>query len=203
MRCSIPTACTGAALLANFFLGGCTTHTPNDITLSSVEAVDLYDKRELGDDLNSGRSHRLLLQVEFTTTTNLMRLAQDKGLSVTSSAYFCDKPEERVILSYVLIFTNGVQVDAPSLSPVQSNRNITDPPSAYYFFTNVQNDGSISTHPTEPEVFHAFDLRHQPLDICFNIRGATGKLSGYESNTVTIPAETIEAALSELTPASR
>jgi hypothetical protein len=199
----------------------CASETIHDVTFSSVRAVDYHDQTELplpGDlrpyiasmagnpailrapPTASGlpaletaeRPHIAILKVEFTSGRDLSKIKFADGLSTES--FFCRRPDTKVLLGGVRIYSDGQVVPSGYEEAVQRSSTPTGPLHTYYTFLWVARSGG---HPGDRPVYEAFDLRRDPEDVCFRLVGGEYRAFGYYSNTVTIPKALIARALNQ------
>lgn len=190
-----------------------TSLTPNDIEFVSVHVVDEKDHPEIAKagflahllpkeawdqlgltELRSTRKSRSFLRIEFSTLMNLAEFAQQNGYYVATEVYFCDKPDEQVLLGYKGVFRQRAEVSMFAPPAGLLEEQALGYPITYHFFTHVEDEGSISSHPTKPDVFHPYDLRNNAQDICFEIVG--GSETGYfKSNTAILPKAAVQKAI--------
>src|SRR5215469_3215786 len=192
-------------------LCGCISYTPSDLALKSVQAVDLHDQAEVdgpgtsplkgmvdnntllraGEPLHGGeKRHQLALKVEFTSALDIAKYVTDNEYPLGNDAFFCDHVDYDAMISFVRVYSGGYLLGEFERDPFLRY------PSAlktYYIFVEVGQEASPLSRPPR----EAFDLRQKPRDVCFVLRGGNGPF-GYKSNTVTIPAAAIAAALSEV-----
>ena len=182
---------------------------PRDLAFVSVEAVDRYDHSEIPAPSAAGYTgfltdqeivryglgnpyeepkHQLLFKATFTTGTNLARFVRENGYNLGAHAYFCGQEGEEVFMSFVNVYWRGINVARPGDDPSQEIDEGGEQPTIYYFFLGVVRDTPFS--PTE----RRYDLRRHPEDVCFYLSGGNAPF-GFRSHVVTIPKETIAAAL--------
>jgi hypothetical protein len=144
-------------------------------------------------DHSGEKPNRLLLKAQFTSGVNLSEFIQENSYSLGNEAFLCNRPDHRVILSFPGVYMGNARPGgANPLSRATEGKGI---PITYYLFLNPAGDKIV---PSFPQV-EAFDLRRNPEDICFYLRGGSG-WGGYRSNNVVIPAEAIAAALRGVPP---
>ena len=191
-------------LCASAALGGCATQFTDDVELRSVEAV--YLEGDAGwsyegwipdaggltkNPPHSNDPRTLRLKVTFATSINLPRFTKDKGHSLRIDEHFCDSPDEDLLMTASSVYVPE-QKGRPTLSWWAEQK--VDPPLEYFFLLDIKGAREETRHFT----YHAFDLRNEPRDVCFILRGGAYLKLGYKSNTVVIPAARMKAALSNL-----
>lgn len=190
----------------------------DDVEFVSVEAVDWRDYDEIpgpGSSVLLGlvpeqtltrmgepitgekKGPRLQLKIDFATKINIGKLIQQRTQRLRSDAYFCDRPDEDVLLGGYRLYWSGYRFGPGGPDHIWWEPETAEVPIHYYFFTDVVRPEEVTRHFT----FHGFDLLHEPRDICFILRGGQYEKLGYKSNTVVIPKAVIEAALRDLPPA--
>ena len=71
----------------------------------------------------------------------------------------------------------------------------------YSFFPDIVSQaGKYRTGDIPDPEYVSRDLRHDPADLCFRLRGGTMAFTSYTSSTATIPAEALRAAFARDTP---
>ncbi|WP_143596126.1 hypothetical protein [Tistlia consotensis] len=204
-------ACT-VALIATLFSGCATANTPDDLAFVSVQAVDWYDQDEMpgpaaspvlgmvnSSDLErSGQSltgtvkpHRLLLKIEFTSATNLSQFAMEHLYNLGNTAFLCNRPDDRLTISFSYVFWRGVRLGLQEIDPIQRQDELSSGRITYYIFVNVADKERLQDKPPQA----AFDLRRSPENICFYLRGGSESGLGYKSNVVLVPEDAIATAL--------
>lgn len=201
-------------------LGGCVTQFTDDVEFVSVEAVDWRDYDEIpgpgssillglvpeqtiiemGEPVTGEKPEpRLHLKIDFSTRINIGKLIQERTHHLRSDAYFCDRPDEEVLLGGYILYWNGYRFGPGGPDRIWWKPETAAAPIQYYFFTDVARSEEVTHHFT----FHGFDLLNEPRDICFTLRGGQYEKLGYKSNTVVVPKAMIEAALRDLPLAFR
>jgi hypothetical protein len=201
-------------------LGGCiSTNTPSDLTFVSVQAADWHDQDEMpgpgaspvlgmvnSRDLEqSGQSvtgeekpHRPLLKITFTSATNLSRFVSEHSYNLGNTAVLCDRPNDRLTLSFSYIFWRGIRLGLRETDPNQRNGGAEGAPVTYYIFIDVAD----KERPQDVPPRRGFDLRQKPEDVCFYLRGGNESGRGYKSNVVVVSKDAITAALAKAPPGS-
>ena len=162
-----------------------------DLALRSVEAVDHYDRMEILKPSNDVVAHETVLRVEFTSRTDLAKYTDRGDYNLGAWADFCkpvDRPHQ-IFMSFLNVYWRGLEIHGNG-HPVGVNGEGTGEPIIYYTFLSVARNSVTPSNP--PEI--AFDLRKQPEDVCFRLRGGN-EAGGFSSNSVTIPKAVIEKAL--------
>jgi hypothetical protein len=132
---------------------------------------------------------RLQLKVEFTSAEDLSRVLREDYYILGTRAYFCNRPNDNAILSFVGIYFRDQPVsgDVPIVNPTSNG------PFTYSTYMGVARQAVYPSNP--PQV--SFDLRKDPEDICFYVAGGNTSPFGFRSNVVRVPKEAIAAALQE------
>ena len=199
-------------------LGGCvSTNTPSDLAFVSVQVVDWRDQAELpgpgaspvlgmvsnrdlvskGQSITGGeKSHRLLLKVEFTSTTNLSKFVIENSYNLGNETFFCDRQKASPFMSYPFVFWYNIRLGEHEADPIAQQSEAARGPITYYIFIDVARKKVVPSNPPQG----GFDLRQKPEDVCFYVRGGNESGRGYRSNTVMIPRDAIVAALQKALP---
>jgi len=137
--------------------------SPDQLSLLSVEAVKYDDQKEIhvpennlwglaGHDLESSagpvaKKHPdlLWLKIEFSTATNLSKLANTGSYHIGNTAYFCDKKEEYPNVSDPYIFWNGMWIDRGDHDPISKAGTNPGAPITYYIYIPLAETGGHST----------------------------------------------------------
>jgi len=136
------------------------------------------------------KPHELLLLAKVTSATDFSRFSDVSTLGLESN--FCERPNANVLLSLPYIFSQGHDIRLSPPAPIATDDDgKSGPLFTYdlYFHVSLR-----ATSPSQPQE-ESFDLRTQPEDICFKIVRGAYRALGYSSNVVTIPKESITAAL--------
>ena len=196
-------------------VGGCiSTNTPGDLSLVSVEAVDVHDQPELPgpgvspllgmvsdrDLIASGQTttggekpHRLMLKIEFTSATDLSEFVIDNSYNLGSETFLCSRQSVSPPMGYPFVFWNGIRLGTHEPDPIKS----TDTGKAertvfkYYIFAHIALPKIVPSKPPQ----EGFDLRKRPAELCFYLRGGNEFGRGYRSNTVVVPKNLVATAL--------
>lgn len=184
----------GAAICCLLLLlSGCiASNTPGDLTFRSAQEVDWLDQAEMPgpEAVNGGKkTHRPLIKVEFSSGTSLLKFANANSYTVGNEAFFCDRPNDFVRLSFPGVYSQGARVWL--LDSRRSEEDAAQGLVTYYVFVDVAGPARPGDIPPQK----AFDLRQHPENVCFYISGGNVTGSGYRSNTVVVPKEAIAAAL--------
>ena len=193
-------------------LGGCISTKPKDLAFVSVRVVDRHDQLEIMPPsadpalglINESqrkkllaeagpieRPHQLLLKIEFSSHTNLAEFMRDHSFNLGSHAFFCGRPKDEVILSGLSVYWNGVWLNGLERDPIKASGGGNGELITYYFFSSVAREENM---PSNPPLL-SFDLKQQPEDICFSLKGGNGAGLGFKSNTVVVPKDAIATAL--------
>lgn len=172
-------------------LSGCISYnTPGDLTLKSVEAVDLQEQLEFSSEVRTDKAQRLLLKVTFTSSRDLRELTGGFwGYTLGAVANLCDSSGSHV-LAWPTVYSGGKPIRwwAKSSAPIRED-NLFD----YYVFIPAEAKAR-EISPGKP-YWTAYNLRVRSQDVCFDIRGGNEGGFGYRSNTVRISNKEIKAAL--------
>ncbi len=206
-----------ALVVLPVFVAGCASLTIHDVTLSSVTAVDAHDQVELarrGDALLVARMagnlalendaslakndtpgrvppHYVLLKVEFTSHADLSKV--NYGDNLGNEIFFCNRPKAHTLVGTPYVYSNGAVMPSPTnAEPIKLPASNGTTILSYHVFVRAADDES--DRPSSPPL-ESFNLREKAEDICFKLVGGAYRKLGYESNTVTIPATLIQAAL--------
>lgn len=198
----------------------CASVSIEDVTLSSVRAVDYHDETELpvpGDlrpyiaDMAANpailrappssaglpplktaeRPHRALLKVEFTSRIDLSKV--DFADNLSTKTFFCRRSDANVLLGGVHIYSNHHVVPSGYNEPIETSNTATGALYTYYTFISVARNEPGGGKP----VYESFDLRRNPEDVCFRLVGGEYRAFGYRSNIVSIPKALIARALDQ------
>ena len=174
-------------------LAGCESPAPNDMSLLSVQAVRFDDVAEIRLPLLWGlvppdlakqidpvpirkQPGRLMLKVEFATTTNLSKLANENSYNISIRSYFCNNREKYFGVSFPKIFWRGELINRGEGDPISKSNAAEGSPIAYYVFFSVDRPDHSDAHPASP----AYDLRKQPQDVfAFMSAEATSRCSDF------------------------
>jgi len=193
----------GLILAAGAPLAGCIAYdTPDDVTFVTAESVDYYDRPELpalGDFRipekdTLPKQHKLLLRVQFSTSVDLVQFARSGGYNLSRYAFFCGHPHEEGGMGNPDIFWQGISLSGLDRFSLRESGMKEGTAITYYVFIEAAR-GEIKSIPPLPP----YDLRREPRDLCFQLRGGN-QMGGYRSNTVVIPQAAISEALKELPP---
>jgi len=175
-------------------LSGCISYnTPGDLTFVSVREVDWRDVPELSQPnplLGVQQRRGPLIKVEFSTNTNLFKFSRDNSYPIGTLAFFCDQSEGLARLQHSAVYSQGERVDIADdqqakWAAVQEQLN-------HYIFFDVEAEAQPKAKPPR----RAYDLRQDPEDVCFHLRGGAAPAPfGFRSNTVVVPKAAIAAAL--------
>jgi len=158
--------------------------TPND-----VEAY--FRQQENNQSCKTTKQHKPLLKIEFSSKENLYEFIKGKSYTLSVDPYFCNRPESIVSLGGPYVYWRGLNVSIFTLNYVIQQKE--GEAFTYYAFLNVVYDFTGTTS------YERFDLRTNPEDICFQLKGGSMGF-GFESNTVVILKAEIVKALKDLTP---
>lgn len=201
--------------LVTSLFGGCVAaDTPGDLAFVSVQAVDWHDQDEMpgpgaspvlgmvnSRDLEAeGQSvtgkekrHRPLLKIEFTSATNLSQFVIEHSYNLGNTAFLCDRPNDRLTLSFSYVFWRGTRLGLQEADPIQRLNELSKVQVTYYIFIDVAD----KERPLDKPPQKAFDLRQNPENICVYVRGGNESGRGYKSNVVVVPKDAIAAALTK------
>jgi hypothetical protein len=219
MRVTKGVACL-VPMIISLFGGGCVAaETPGDLALISVQAVDWHDQDEMPgpgaspvlgmvnshDIERTGQSvtgrekpHRPLLKIEFTSATNLSQFVIEHSYNLGNTAFLCDRPSDRLTLSFSYVFWHGVRLGLQEADPIPRAKESSTEPVTYYIFIDVADKERLQDRPPQK----AFDLRQNPENVCFYVRGGNESGRGYKSNVVVVSKDAIAAALTKAPPGS-
>jgi hypothetical protein len=141
--------------------------------------------------LKSAKEKKPILKIEFSSKENLYEFVNKKSYTLVFMPYFCNRPQEIVNLGWPNVYWNGLNISAFPLKYDVQQKN--DEPFIYYAFLNVVYDFTGQTS------YKRFDLRSNPEDVCFQIKGG-GVGQGFKSNVVDISKNEIVKALEKLPP---
>lgn len=160
--------------------------TPSDIDVYFVQ----QSKNEF---FKNSKQNKPLLKIEFTSKENLHEYTRSKHYPLSIVPYFCKRPGSTVSLGGPLVFWRGLEIGGPLNYAIQQKKGES---LTYYAFLNVVYDFA------GPSSYEHFDLRTNPEDVCFQLRGGSTGF-GFESNVVEIPNAEIVKALMDLPPTLR
>jgi hypothetical protein len=168
-------------------VGGCIiSNTPGDLTFASAELADRRDRMEMP-------GPGALLKIEFTSRMDLSKFAMEHSYNLGAIAFFCGRPNDFVVLSFPDVYWRRVRLGQGEADPIERGQDDKIELLTYYLFINVAREAIVPSKPREK----SFDLRREPEDVCFHLRGGNESGRGYKSNTVVIPKDAIESALAE------
>ncbi len=157
---------------------------------SDVEAY--FRQQKNNQSFKYAKQKKLLLKIEFSSKENLHEFIKDKNYTLSMVPYFCRQPDSIVDLGWPYVYWRGLNISAFPLKYDIQQKNSGS--LTYYAFLNVMHI------PSEISSYESFDLRANPKDICFQLKGGSMGI-GFESNTVVIPKIEIFKALNNLPPA--
>ncbi len=153
--------------------------------------VAVYFREQQGNEtFKNLKIQKPLLKVEFTSRVSLSGFIRDKGYTLFVSPYFCDRPNDVINWGLPYVYWQGLNISYPLNYAIEQ---IQGEPITYYVYINVLDDFN------GPSSYERFDLRTNPEDICFKLKGG-GMGFGFESNAVVIHKGEIVKALNDLTP---
>jgi len=132
--------------------------------------------------------HRLWLQIDFSTATDLWELS--RGNSLGASVYPCGQKPDAAIIPAEAVRQAGLPLSYADRQPRSDGM--------FSFNIPVSVSSPISINNVDQG--WKYDFRTKPEDICFELRGGNNGGFGYHSNTVKVSAQAIAAALRELPP---
>jgi hypothetical protein len=201
-------------LVVSLFCGSVAADSLDDLAFLSVQAVDWQDQNEMpgpgaspvlgmvnSRDLEAkGQSvtghekpHRPLLKIEFTSATNLSRFVIEHSFNLGNTAFLCDRPSDVLTLSFSYVFWRGMRLGLQEADPIRRQNELLRVPVTYYIFIDVAD----KERPLDKPPQKAFDLRQNPENVCFYVRGGNELGRGYKSNIVVVPKDAIAAALTK------
>ena len=143
------------------------------------------------DDYNSD-----YLKISLEADINLTEFLIEKRYILDVKMFFCEHPDEQVILNASGLYVNGVSIIEDYLAGIENNTNIRNGKYTYDFLVYKHQQ----TRYVIPEALRKnkdqvtyllFDLKNKPQDLCFYLLGG-GLIGGYndfKSNTVVVSAD--------------
>lgn len=192
----------GALLLSACTLMYLVTGGPNlhDIRLESLEVVDVRDRREYWHDREEAKS-RIVLMVTFSSPDSLVEFHRLFGYTIGAEGSLCADSDQvsrnQLIALGPYVYDGAARVD--SYERRQMNlREQKDEGGRhqYHFFLELRTRAEpADSRPTPDGYFVEHDLRRDPHDLCFHLRGGSMAGHRHRSSTVVIPYPAIRAAL--------
>ncbi len=187
-----------ALILLSFGLLGCISTMPGDLRFSGVELIEVPEVT--GKEIDRGRytlrsGYIPRLMVKLASKENIFSFAKKKGVRVSANVYFCENPNEEVLLKRGGVFIGDKSLDDLLLSNAPIDSLNTNRSGDYIYIIKIglyspEIDGGSIT-------LEAFDLVKNPRDICLFLE-LKSMLGGYESKTVKIPKKEIKKAISPI-----
>ncbi|TVQ83810.1 MAG: hypothetical protein EA357_05140 [Micavibrio sp.] len=178
-----------------FVVAACSFQGIKDIKLVSVEVVSIKHKpSSIGYDEIQWDGHgdipRQKLKIRFSTKTDISVLAATQGYHTGIEAFFCELQNEvqtGLRGHYIYLGDEIVSTRGPKL---QENMKR---PAIYHAYLSLHRREETNPSIASP----AYDLRTDPDDICFRVRGGNMIGMTFHSNTVVIPKEAVVEALAK------
>ncbi|SUE44535.1 hypothetical protein [Roseomonas gilardii] len=196
----LPLSLPGCAVWS-FMLGSPRIH---DLRFESIEVTDLRDHPEFwsaSDRLPSQPMPTLL--VRFSTAHDLARVHANGGHTILAALSLCTEGRfdgDRLLTGSRSVHTAAGDVMTAGLDPAPLPRR-ADGRIVYSFFPDIVSQaGKYSTGDIPDPRYVTHDLRHDPADLCFRLRGGTMAFTSYTSSTAFIPADALRAAFARATP---
>ncbi|ATR20739.1 Hypothetical protein RMHFA_01338 [Roseomonas mucosa] len=196
----LPLTLPGCAVWS-FMLGSPRIH---DLRFESIEVTDFRDHPEFwsaSDRLPSQPMPTLL--VRFSTAHDLARVYANGGHTILAAVSLCTDARfdgDRLLTGSRSVRTAAGDVMTAGLDPPPLPRR-ADGRIVYSFFPDIVSQaGKYRTGDIPDPEYVSRDLRHDPADLCFRLRGGTMAFTSYTSSTATIPAEALRAAFARDTP---
>lgn len=146
--------------------------------------IKVYFQKQDGDQaFKNAKMQKPLLKIEFVSKVNLYKYVRKNGYTLLAESYFCRRPKASVLLSWPSVYWKGLNVSIPLNYDIQESEMLT-----YYFFLNM------AYNYTGPSSYEHYDLRANPEDVCFQLRGGSIGI-GYKSNIAVISQKDIVEAL--------
>ncbi|WP_145143933.1 hypothetical protein [Roseomonas gilardii] len=196
----LPLTLPGCAVWS-FMLGSPRIH---DLRFESVEVTDLLDHPESWSAPDRPPSQPIpTLLVRFSTAHDLARVFANGGHSVGADISLCTDARfdgDRLLTGSPSVRTAAGSVMTAGLDPAPLPRR-ADGRIVYSFFPDIVSQAEKRTINRKPDPrYVSRDLRRDPADLCFRLRGGTMAFTSYTSNTAIIPAEALRAAFARATP---
>ncbi len=168
---------------------GCTSIKPTDLTANEVKLIDV--KEVTGKELDNGRyirikNHIPRIEVGLNTGTDIFSLYKENSLYSSVQAFFCDAPDEEVLLRRSGLLLGGREINdllIEKIAPLDTDTYKV----VIGLYSPPIDGGSIK--------MRAYDLVSKPKDICLTLSGATIPFVRYRSNTAVISGEKIKSIL--------
>ncbi|MHB0704986.1 hypothetical protein ACX4MT_17630 [Roseomonas mucosa] len=196
----LPLTLPGCAVWS-FMLGSPRIH---DLRFESIEVTDFRDHPEFwsaSDRLPSQPMPTLL--VRFSTAHDLARVYANGGHTIWAAVSLCTDARfdgDRLLTGSRSVHTAAGDVMTAGLDPAPLARQ-ADGRIVYSFFPDIVSQaGKYRTGDIPDPEYVSRDLRHDPADLCFRLRGGTMAFTSYTSSTAIIPAEALRAAFARDTP---
>ncbi|WP_145143945.1 hypothetical protein [Roseomonas gilardii] len=196
----LPLTLPGCAVWS-FMLGSPRIH---DLRFESIEVTDRRDHPEswLSRDSPPPQPAPALL-VRFSTAHDLARVFANGGHSVWADISLCTDARfdgDRLLTGIPSVHTAAGDVMTADLDPAPLPRR-ADGRIVYSFFPDIVSQAEKRTINRKPDPrYVSHDLRRDPADLCFRLRGGTMAFTSYTSNTAIIPADALRAAFARATP---
>ena len=159
------------------------------ITSNDIEAY--FRQEENDQSFKNSKQKKPILKIEFSSKENLYEFIKDKNYTLSIVPYFCNRPDSTVHLGWPYVYWRGLNISAFPLNYAIQQKN--GEALTYYAFLNVVYDFTGTTS------YESFDLRTDPEDVCFQLKGGSMGF-GFKSNTVVLPKAEIVKALKDLPP---
>jgi hypothetical protein len=159
----------------------------HDLKIVSAEFVDLKDRPDavwLGVGL---RPSRPLAMVTFTTKTNLIEFARRYDYNIVEGASFCSGngvDEAKKLQEDSSVYDLDGRID-------MTRRDSRASPGVYHIYLDVT-PMKFAGHPSP----FAYDLRHQPEDVCIEVRGGNMLGRTFVSNVMIVSKDLLSAVAS-------
>ena len=171
------------------------TRSPNDLRFLATKAVLLEEQPEIG--APSGRPSRMMIRVDFTTSENLQKIAKEFEYNIGNDTSFCTNGQYDDAMSFGWlhdVYDKFGQIEAYRERASSSDAG-TAPAITYHLYFEVMSDGKHYVLLEKNKKPIAYDLRKQPADVCFWIRGGNMVGDHFRSNTVVVPAAELSKAI--------
>lgn len=193
-------------LFTCIFLNGCSLTHEVEIRKYSVEHVQRSNIGSvIGEDVDLPLIKNLksddFIVFQLESNEDLLSLAKKMGSSLYSDAYFCEEPEQQVLLIMPGIYSGSKSVTMLSIQDGERHKNDEESHQAWYryevvLFASWEADREAPRQHSETEktYYLKYDLIKEPKDICVSISGGN-MVQIIKSNTLTIMAEEIRRVL--------
>ena len=135
---------------------------------------------------------RDLIEIDFTASADIRRMARRGGVVIFVHSYICDRGDNYVGIGGPGVYIGPVDAKGQRSDSFSVYRN-KEYGGEYAFFVDVRR----KDHPGDIPSQQAFDLAVKPEDICFFVTGHGALLTFYKSSVARVPKAVISDVLRE------